>query len=465
MEPGKIYVKLLPGRDRPAFVRKKKTTETTFNLDSLVRAFKSFPLPSLRYKPRERSEKRILISSQSVGSALTCHRDTILASNVAAPSFSEREYALKSPRRSRTRAVVAPLGIEPTRPSTSHICKFCGRIRSPRYHMRHPVPDGEVPAPSICGRCIRYETSSDDSAAELRRPFRSHQRRSDSSEDKKWRRLFKRGGVSFLSDRRPDKVVSYVPSRRRYHHNHDDQRRSSHRYRLQGRSASLSEVVPIRRRARSRTFRGRSTVDSATSSEEDSTSSFKPAPRSVRATSRPGSGIYYSDDDDDDDDEEFEPRPQRTRFSRIVRAYSDERPPSDLAENQLRRSSRRSRRGSSIVPGEDDYAPARTSRVSYRESLADEPLPYRRSVHSLPRDSLAEISPSRMSGRGTSRPQFDEDECSLLRRGRPPVARRYDCDAGRPSHRSISQGVRYIEAPPDDAVDRFSQRGRHYEDI
>lgn len=41
--------------------------------------------------------------------------------------------------------------------STRHVCINCGKPRSRRYHMTHPVRPGEQPSPGVCSRtsCLR----------------------------------------------------------------------------------------------------------------------------------------------------------------------------------------------------------------------------------------------------------------------------------------------------------------------
>ena len=51
-------------------------------------------------------------------------------------------------------------------------CTICGRFRSPRYHYRHPLQPGQIPPPTVCGRCKRSRTPSTDSASTLGRSLR-----------------------------------------------------------------------------------------------------------------------------------------------------------------------------------------------------------------------------------------------------------------------------------------------------
>ena len=44
-----------------------------------------------------------------------------------------------------------------------HFCKSCGKYRSPGYHSRHPFRPGDIPSSSICRRCVKKYTSSEES--------------------------------------------------------------------------------------------------------------------------------------------------------------------------------------------------------------------------------------------------------------------------------------------------------------
>ena len=46
-----------------------------------------------------------------------------------------------------------------------HTCAQCGRARSKKYQLRHPIKKGQAPPPAFCGRCQKDETSSEDSNA------------------------------------------------------------------------------------------------------------------------------------------------------------------------------------------------------------------------------------------------------------------------------------------------------------
>ena len=63
-----------------------------------------------------------------------------------------------------------PPVLAPNHPPTSdelkYKCSICGRFRSPRFHYKHPIPPGQLPAPTVCGKCRETGTDSEDSSEE-----------------------------------------------------------------------------------------------------------------------------------------------------------------------------------------------------------------------------------------------------------------------------------------------------------
>ena len=60
-----------------------------------------------------------------------------------------------------------------------HTCGHCGKFRSASYHKRHPLAAGERPRPTICKRCARHATSSEESLDDgfHSREYRTRKRR------------------------------------------------------------------------------------------------------------------------------------------------------------------------------------------------------------------------------------------------------------------------------------------------
>jgi hypothetical protein len=45
-------------------------------------------------------------------------------------------------------------------------CSICGRYRSPRFHYKHPIPPGQLPAQTVCRKCRQAGTDSEDTTDE-----------------------------------------------------------------------------------------------------------------------------------------------------------------------------------------------------------------------------------------------------------------------------------------------------------
>ena len=57
-------------------------------------------------------------------------------------------------------------------------CRVCGRFRSPSYHHRHPLAPGQPPAETVCRRCRKKGTNSDESSSDSSLDLRLRQARS-----------------------------------------------------------------------------------------------------------------------------------------------------------------------------------------------------------------------------------------------------------------------------------------------
>lgn len=79
-----------------------------------------------------------------------------------------------------------------TKSSSKHTCASCGKFRSARYHYRHPLAQGETPRPTLCHKCVKQHTSSEEfedrerarrKKWRQRENYRRRHRRSGSSEE------------------------------------------------------------------------------------------------------------------------------------------------------------------------------------------------------------------------------------------------------------------------------------------
>ncbi len=174
MTPREVYVTRLPGHTGPVLVRKRPPQQPRRKFSLLAEAFGQ---PQRYY-----TAKRVPISAGPPGAAdvmdvpsrleveqvrpdypvMVTRRTepgTVLvqASRNPEPAFAEivpperTTYVTRRPRRI-------------TKPTMRHTCASCGKFRSSSYEHRHPLALGEVPKPTMCGKCVRKQTSSEESA-------------------------------------------------------------------------------------------------------------------------------------------------------------------------------------------------------------------------------------------------------------------------------------------------------------
>ena len=182
MEPGKNYIAKLPGRSRPAFVRKRRDAiESAFGLTAIARAFgPARPRPSASV---ERSEPEVRVcSAPSPQYFMTPPQQPPLQIGYTDPSrpthvapHALTMYPVQSqyvqtftepqPQISETIStkVIAKDSQQEDPAFYQHRCASCGKFRSPSYNIRHQLAAGETPKPSICRKCIKERTSSEGS--------------------------------------------------------------------------------------------------------------------------------------------------------------------------------------------------------------------------------------------------------------------------------------------------------------
>ncbi len=158
---------MLPGHDRPAFVRKQRSS--------------CFRLPRL-FDPRpsysEERTYRCIVRSPSRRRS-DSHHTTVFTDQpvyVNEPSPQPSPHYLQLP--------------EYKIATGKHTCGACGKFRSPSYCKRHPLADGEQPRASLCRKCAKGSTDSgsDDSNEKYRKQQRRRRRQAVSSSDERFER-------------------------------------------------------------------------------------------------------------------------------------------------------------------------------------------------------------------------------------------------------------------------------------
>ena len=166
--PGKVYVGVLPGHDRPAFVRKRRSSH--------------FRLPRLFDPRRSYSAER---TYRCVVRSPSCYR----ADSHLTTVHTEQPVYVNDPG-PRPLPHYVHLPPYPTSQTGKHTCGACGKFRSPSYCKRHPLADGEQPKPSLCRKCIKgsTESGSDDNYAKYRKEQKRRRRQRPSSSDERYER-------------------------------------------------------------------------------------------------------------------------------------------------------------------------------------------------------------------------------------------------------------------------------------
>ncbi len=150
-----------------------------------------------------------------------------LAPNPTAPSFQDPYPSLPPGAR-----ILSPLRAA-TADELKYKCGICGRFRSPRFHYKHPIPPGQLPAPTVCRKCRQTGTDSEDTSDEKARIRGLRRSRSVVSISQPIRtRVVSDGGGRILQRR--SSRVEFTP-----------RSRSQHRGRLRRRSISSSSSLDL----------------------------------------------------------------------------------------------------------------------------------------------------------------------------------------------------------------------------
>ena len=195
MQPGKIYV--VPGRKRPAFVRKRVEIPSPFDL-GLTALRRAWGSSQRRLHPADPVQREVRVYSAPAAPEPQYYmapppephlqsqypgvpQQTVVAEQ-AVTRYPSQPLLTQPPIEaqdhvSETTSDKAVIKNDQNKEATGrHTCGFCGKYRSPNYQSRHPLAPGEVPRPSICRKCIKEQTSSEDTPDEGHRAQRSHHR-------------------------------------------------------------------------------------------------------------------------------------------------------------------------------------------------------------------------------------------------------------------------------------------------
>ena len=190
MEYDRTYVARLPGRSRPAFVRKRRyiresrdTRDSGFGLTGLVRAL----IPPPRKRRSYSFEERVQVESEPTPTYVrlppppimfprpyeyhTTTNPAVVTKETVHTFPGHRSYP--TPRIEEQVISDAHTTKVITRETQSgdnplqHQCGSCRKYRSPSYQSRHPLAPGEIPKPSTCRSCVCKHTSSESTDDEV----------------------------------------------------------------------------------------------------------------------------------------------------------------------------------------------------------------------------------------------------------------------------------------------------------
>ena len=231
MEPGRTYVTVLPGRKRPAFVRRRRDPldkpsgiiqapvtirPRSYSTERFHREVPPCSEPNFKYimgppPPRmipfapssapQQPPMLVLPPQHSIHHEQPYPPMYIQQASMTYPAENPLPLqVINPPPEPETRITEgAPSNIKKDGLVQKHTCSACGKLRSASYCARHPLAPGEVPRLSTCRRCIREQTSSEESNAEEFRHRKKSLREKDHKEQKSGRKRRGRRESSYLS--------------------------------------------------------------------------------------------------------------------------------------------------------------------------------------------------------------------------------------------------------------------------
>ncbi|KAL8970785.1 MAG: hypothetical protein Q9197_003620 [Variospora fuerteventurae] len=159
MEPGRVYVGRLPNHNGPVLVRRRRKSFTNpFGVPSVASLWAPPRAPSLDYQNttttiyHPQPQNQMLIAQPPI--------------YTTPPQVVEPPAYLGLPPSQpvgTTTTTITTTEAQPTlNASSKHTCAACGKFRSARYHYRHPLAPGVTPRPTLCRKCIKQHTSSEE---------------------------------------------------------------------------------------------------------------------------------------------------------------------------------------------------------------------------------------------------------------------------------------------------------------
>ncbi|KAI4256056.1 MAG: hypothetical protein L6R42_006424 [Xanthoria sp. 1 TBL-2021] len=282
MQPGRVYIGRLPNHNGPVFVRKRrKSFANPFGIPSVTSVY-----GAQQYPPDYQCTTTAVYQPP--------------APSYVMPAPPPQMVQLPPPTESSTTTVTTTVEPQPQHGPSKHSCASCGKFRSARYHYRHPLAPGETPRPTLCRKCVKQHTSSEEF---------------DDTERARWKQRQREG-------RRPKHHRSYSSDEwsssssqeeRRRHHRYRSSNESRRHRRSTQSSSGRSTKIFIIRRTEARRQQPSSSSDNVRITRRVRTDNDRPRPI-LRKRHRygPYDGHYsheeYREDVEIDDDDYFQPR-------------------------------------------------------------------------------------------------------------------------------------------------------------
>lgn len=193
MVPGKVYLTKLPG-NRAGLVRKKKheSRPSSWGIIGIAQAigpsiFNDKSAKGLHHHSKSASKKErhhppqppLQLDHPAPAGTVTAERREGISEE--AQTLSPSAAPVTTPA---SPAVATDSVAKPT-------CSSCGRYRSHRYQLRHPVAPGKVPKVGVCRKCVQKKTATEVSDSDHHRSRRKHRsRHPHPTETTKWSSYF-----------------------------------------------------------------------------------------------------------------------------------------------------------------------------------------------------------------------------------------------------------------------------------
>ncbi|KAL8934944.1 MAG: hypothetical protein Q9211_004963 [Gyalolechia sp. 1 TL-2023] len=159
MRPGRVYVGRLAGHSQPVFVRRRrKSFRNPFGVPSVTSIWAQPAASPMDHQ----YATTIVCQPQPPPSVIVAQPPAYAAPTQVVQPPPYLQLPPQPPVGTTTTTITTHQDLQPQRAPAKHTCAACGKFRSARYHYRHPLASGETPRPTLCRKCIKQHTSSEE---------------------------------------------------------------------------------------------------------------------------------------------------------------------------------------------------------------------------------------------------------------------------------------------------------------